>query len=205
MESHRVAERAVAKEIADKAVAANRALAKKRAAAPSWSDYISRYGEQGAVRNKHGRVVGYQMPKPDDPEKRRRIANEEYERWQPHRRISIEQGGEHNARIPNTTLLDRKTGAKHVVPAAVAARRARAQGLVEESRARGARVERGASGGMLWKWQGRAAGWFPLGVRCLGVPLDGGDPEVKAEGYQFDPDGGMWEHDGRGWVKAESA
>lgn len=194
------------KTVSDKAVAASRAIQKKREAAPSWSDYVSRYGEQGAVRNSRGKIVGYKLPQHDDPQKNRRIAEEEFERWQPHRRLAIAHGGEANASIPTTTLIDRKTGAKHVVPEAVAARRARNSGLIEEAKARGCRVEAGVCGGMLWKWAGSTLRWVPMGVRCLGQPMDGGPREISTKWFQFDPDGLPWKwslSDGA-WVRVKA-
>jgi hypothetical protein len=83
---------------------------RKRDAAPSWADIISTFGEQGAVRNSRGKVVGYNYPKHADPEKNRQVAQKVYEMWDPHRRVSVEAGSNANANIKLTTLENPDTG-----------------------------------------------------------------------------------------------
>lgn len=112
----------MSKKAPDKAVqvAATEATLKakaKRDAAPEFSDYIEKFGEQGVDRDEHGTIVGYRMPKPRDDEDRRRINETVYEMWQPQRRIAIEQGGEHSAKLEKEMVrVKTAVGVREVLP-----------------------------------------------------------------------------------------
>jgi hypothetical protein len=185
-------------------VGATAAAARKRAAAPSWQTIAGTFDKLGGVaeRNAKGEIVGYKYPRPKTDEQRRQINAMVYEMWHPHRRVSTDMGMERSARAEMTTLVDRRTGARRQVRVVSAEKLARKAGLVEVSRYRGRRIERGRYGGMLWAW---SHGWNPLGVRCLGEPLDGGLREVATDNYQIDPDGRAWEWnaDDRAWLPVE--
>lgn len=107
------------------------ALQKKYDAAPEWQDLIDRFGEQGVVRDETGKIVQYNYPKFDDPEKNRKIAMEVYDLWEPHRRISTDIGLEESAKHEAVTLKDPDTGQTFSTHPAQAAKRARKRGLVE--------------------------------------------------------------------------
>ena len=113
------------------AVAATDAAARKRAAAPSWSDLKAAFGEQGMVYDGKGRPKGYRYPKTGDPEKDAKTAAKAYEMWNPQRRVAERLGAEVNAKVKSVRLRDPKTGRVGFVPEAAAEKKARKAGLVE--------------------------------------------------------------------------
>ena len=99
------------------AVAATKAAAKKRAAAPSWSDLIGTFGEAGAKRNAKGQVVGYDYPKPKDEAERVALNAKVYEMWHPQRKVSIEMGAEFSARTSRRMVrIKTPEGVREVLP-----------------------------------------------------------------------------------------
>lgn len=187
----------LSKHESDKVVDTSRQLEKKRNAGPSWDFYTSNFGEKGARRNADSKIVGYKMPRTKDPVKNRKRSEMVYEAWGPHRKVAIEMGGNHNASIHNTTLVNRKTGERAVVPSAGAKKKALASGMVEPANYKGAPIRNGMMGDMLWKWAG---GWIPTGVRTLGARLDGGSSICSAE-TQVDPSGRQWNIIDGEWVR----
>lgn len=115
----------------DEAVGMSHVLQKKYDAAPSWQDLIDRFGEQGVVRDEKGRIVQYNYPKSDDPEKNRKVALEVFDLWEPHRRVSTEIGMEQSAKHEPVTLKDPDTGQTFSTHPKHAEKRARKRGLVE--------------------------------------------------------------------------
>ena len=95
--------------VAADAVGSTSEAAKKRAAAPDWSDLIDTFGEQGARRDEQGRVVGYEYPKPKDDDERRQINGKVYEMWNPHRRVATELGANKSAKTAKQ-MVKIKTG-----------------------------------------------------------------------------------------------
>ena len=77
-----------------------------------------------------------------------------YEMWNPQRKIATQMGGEHSAKVPTATLLDRRTGKRQVVPARLAESKARKAGLVEAPRWKGRRVMFSDAAGRLWRLVG---------------------------------------------------
>lgn len=144
---HRVVERRSAPEMSrsdlERATALTSMAQKKYDAAPEWQDLIDRFGEQGVVRDEHGVIVQYNYPKYDDPEKNRRIAEEVYDLWEPHRRVEMEMGAEASARHEPVLLKDPDTGQTFSTHPAVAEKRARKRGLVEVRKRR--TLKRGGS------------------------------------------------------------
>ena len=106
-------------------------VARKRDAAPSWNDLISTFGEQGAVRDKKGRMKGYKYPRTGDAVKDAATARKVYEMWEPQRRVATELSGARNAAIRSVRLRDRKTGRIHSSPERFAEQNARRAGMVE--------------------------------------------------------------------------
>lgn len=89
----------------------------KRDAAPEFSDYIEKFGEEGVRLDEHGTIVGYQMPQPKDDDERKRINDTVLEMWEPQRRIAIEQGGEHSAALEKKMVkVKTKVGVREVLP-----------------------------------------------------------------------------------------
>lgn len=117
----------------------------------------------------------------------------------PYFRAETERGRAMSARQPKELVRDLNGGLVGVHPA-LAESTCNRHGWSAVSRARGAPVERGPDG-MLFRW---AAGWMPLGVRCLGTPLEGA-AEIPCVGIQRDPDGWPWRglDDGE-WIRAEA-
>jgi len=107
-------------------------IAAKRNAAPSWDDIIHVFGEQGAVRNEAGKVVGYKYPEPKTDEARRRQNEIVYEMWNPQRRMAIEMGSQVSAETPMTKLVDPATGREFQVATVHAEKKAKKAGLVEK-------------------------------------------------------------------------
>lgn len=105
---------------------------KKREAGPSWSTIIEKFGEEGAERNAAGEVVGYKYPRPKDDEQRQKINAEVYEMWNPHRRISTDQGMERSANTEVTMLVDEKTGRERQVRATQVEKVAKKTGMREK-------------------------------------------------------------------------
>lgn len=120
----------------NEAAALSHELQKKYDAAPEWQDLIDRFGEQGVVRNEQGKIVQYNYPKSDDPEKSRKIAQEVYDLWEPHRRVSTDIGLEQSAKYEPVTLKDPDTGQTFSTHPLHAAKRARKRGLVEARKRR---------------------------------------------------------------------
>jgi hypothetical protein len=116
------------------AVGATAEVARRSAAAPSFSDLAAKFGKQGLKYDDRGQVNGYKYPTPKDDTDRKRINNAVYEMWNPQRKIAVQMGGEHSAKIPAVTLLDRKTGRRDVVPEHLAEGKARKLGMVEAPR-----------------------------------------------------------------------
>lgn len=129
-------ERAAARKVDDarvaEAVSLSGALQKKYDAAPDMSVLVERFGEQGAVRDARGRIVQYNYPKFDDPEKNAKVAREVYELFDGQRRIAEEIGAEESAKHAPVTLVDRRTGREYSTHPKLAAKRARKAGLVEK-------------------------------------------------------------------------
>lgn len=116
----------------EQAVGVSSAVRRKYDAAPEYQDLIDRFGEQGVVRDERGRIIQYNYPKSDDPEKNRKIAEAAYELWEPFYRVSEEIGLEESAKHEPVTLVDRRTGREFSTHPAHAAKRARKAGLVEK-------------------------------------------------------------------------
>ena len=108
--------------------------ARKRAAAPSWSDLGAAFGEQGFVRDARGKIKGYRYPKSDDPAVSAVIAKKAYELWEPHRRVSVEAGAKVNANVRLTTLENPQTGQVREVDVRQAEAVARKHGFVERAK-----------------------------------------------------------------------
>ena len=136
--------RQVDRATSDQAVADMAGFQKKYDAAPSWQDLIDRFGEEGVVRNAQGKIVQYNYPKSDDPEKSRKIAQDVYDLWDPHRKVSTELGLEQSAKHEPVTLKDPRTGQTFSTHPKHAEKRARKRGLVEV-RKRKRRAKRGGS------------------------------------------------------------
>ena len=107
---------------------------KKYDAAPEWQDLIDRWGDEGVVRNERGKIVQYNYPKSDDPEKNHRVALEVYDLWEPHRRISTDIGLEESAKHEPVMLKDPETGQVFSTHPAMAEKRARKRGLKQVRR-----------------------------------------------------------------------
>lgn len=118
------------------AVEMSRELQKKYDAAPSYQDLIDRFGEQGVVRDEKGKIVQYNYPKYDDPEKNRKVAEEVYDLFDPQRRIATDIGLAESAKHEPVTLKDPNTGQTFSTHPKHAAKRARKRGLVEVPRRR---------------------------------------------------------------------
>jgi hypothetical protein len=147
------------RKVQEQAVESTRRLRRKRAAAPDWADYVHKFGEQGARRNAAGKIVGYQMPKPADPEKQRRINREVYEMWGPHRRVATEIGAENSAAVPVVRMRNAKTGVVGMIPGAAAARKVASGKLVEPA------MQLGGSGVLRYQdgryWRRERGEWVP--------------------------------------------
>lgn len=105
-------------------------------------------------------------------------------RFKPFMRADTERHAKLEAAKDRVTLKDRDGGVRFVDPA-LADQAARRNGWSHSWRVRGNPVERGVDG-MLFKLVG--GDWWPLGVRCLGIPLRGRQ-RVSRKGLQHDPDG----------------
>lgn len=114
-----------------RAAVVGEAARKKHDAAPDWSEFVALWGEQGAIRNARGKIVGYRYPKYADPEKQRMVNMQVLELWSRHTRVSTDLGLEESARHAPVTLLDRDTGRKVTTHPATAERRAKKSGMVE--------------------------------------------------------------------------
>ena len=125
---------ALAPDVLRDAVGVTSSAQKKFDAAPSWGDFIAKWGEAGAVRDRHGKVIGYKYPASPDPVRQRQINEEVLELWTPHMRVSGEIGAEASAKAPPVTLVDRGTGQEFTAHPAVAESKARKRGLVEKRR-----------------------------------------------------------------------
>lgn len=101
------------------AVAATKAAARKRAAAPSWATIRSTFDPQGgtAKLNEKGETVGYEYPKPKDEAERVKLNAQVYEMWHPQRKVSMEMGAEFSART-SRRMVKVKTadGVREVLP-----------------------------------------------------------------------------------------
>lgn len=187
----------------DGAVSATKAAAAKRAAAPDWSDLVHAFGEQGLERDANGKIKGYRYPQPKDEEDRKRINAKVYEMWNPQRRLSTDIGAEASAKLPTATLVDRESGQRFTAPTLNAERLARKRGLVEAPNWSACRIADGLAGDMLWKLVGSQ--WWPTGRRCLGTPLDDGDPSACRLSSHVSPAGDVccWDDDAQEWTLSE--
>lgn len=191
------------KSASDGAVSATKAAAAKRAAAPDWSDLVGAFGAQGLERDANGKIKGYRYPQPKDEEDRLRINAKVYEMWNPQRRLATDLGSEASAKMPTVALVDRESGQRFTAPTLNAERLARKRGLVEAPNWCGCRISSGAAGDMLWKLVGRE--WRPTGLRCLGTPLDDGDPSACRLTSHVSPDGDVccWSEEAQDWTLSE--
>jgi hypothetical protein len=146
--------RVPSKQVQAEAVGATAAVAKRQAAAPSFSDLASTFGPQGLDYGSDGKVKGYRYPTPKNDDDRKRINSKVYEMWNPQRKIATQMGGEHNASVSTTTLLDRKSGMRQVVPQHLAESKAKKVGLVEAPNWKGRRVMVADASGKLWRVDG---------------------------------------------------
>lgn len=109
------------------------AVARKAAAAPSFSDLAGKFGKEGLRYDAQGMVNGYKYPTPRTNEERIKQNHAVHEMWNPQRKIAIQMGGEANAKVESVTLLNRRTGKRVTLPARLAEAKARKEGLVEVS------------------------------------------------------------------------
>lgn len=93
------------------AVGSTSEAAKKRDAAPDWSEIRDKFDRQGGVAtlNDKGQTIGYTYPRSDDPEVQRRINQDVYDLWDRHRRVGTEIGAEKSARTEKQ-MVRVKTG-----------------------------------------------------------------------------------------------
>ena len=136
------------------AVGATAEVAKRSAAAPSFSDLAAKFGKAGLRYDAAGKVNGYKYPTPATDEARVKQNLAVYEMWNPQRKIAVQMGGEHSAKVPTTTLLDRKTGRRTTVPQHLAENKAKKVGLVEAPHWKGRRVMVADASGKLWRLVG---------------------------------------------------
>ena len=142
------------KKVQSDAVGATAAVAKRQAAAPTFSDLAATFGKEGLKYDSSGQVNGYKYPEPKNDAERVKINQQVYEMWNPQRKIATQMGGEHSASIPTTTLLDRKTGRRETVPQHLAEKKAKKVGMVERPNWKGRRIMVADASGKLWRVDG---------------------------------------------------
>ena len=124
--------RAVRREIVDAAVAAMGEVQRKFDATPEWQVIIDQFGEQGAVRDAQGRVVGYRYPRHADPDRNLRQSHEVMEMFEPALRVEEEIGYNASAAAPAVTLVNEFTQQTVQAHPAKAERSAKRAGMVEK-------------------------------------------------------------------------